>query len=360
MKNKIVFFGGVGSPAQFGGEPTKNKEIIKRLKELGAVLTVIDCNNARSHPWKLLKIMSRLFVNLLFHSQATFIFSTSFGNIYPFFKILYWLPVRRHIVYWVIGGTLPGRVADGAYKKKYLLLIDLFITEGIKMKKRMMELGFDNVSYRPNFKTILSLPAIHKFEDGCIHFFFLSRITRHKGCSYIFDCMNRLNDEGWASKYVVDFYGSIDDEYKEEFQKSIQTIFNARYQGCINLQEFLGYETLAKYHYMLFPTFWFGEGFPGVIIDAYTAGVPIISSDWNLNPEFVIDGKTGIVVPAHDVERLLDAMRGAVEGCYPNAEMSVACQEAAMKYDTRNVIDQELFDMITTRNTLKPTTGMRS
>lgn len=347
MQRKIVFFGGIGSSTQFGGELTKNKEITQRLNELGAEITLIDCYKARLNPWRLLKITFLLFSSLMFNIKATFIFSSSFGNIYPFFKLIYWLPFHRHIIYWVIGGTLPNLIADGTYKKKYLKKIELFITEGRKMQRHMIELGFKNVLYKPNFKSIPSLPRINKQDDGRIHFFFLSRITPQKGCQYIFDCMKRLNNDGLTTKYVVDFYGNVDNEYKNEFNKSIGSISNANYQGCINLHNHIGYEILAKYHYMLFPTFWYGEGFPGVIVDAYIAGVPIISSDWNLNPEFVIDKKTGLVVATHNVDELFNVMRKAILWEFPNAEMSIFCQEAALEYDTRNVINQNLFDTIT-------------
>lgn len=46
-KHHIIFFGGVGSSDQFGGELTKNKEIIARLQELGCRVDVIDSYNAR-------------------------------------------------------------------------------------------------------------------------------------------------------------------------------------------------------------------------------------------------------------------------------------------------------------------------
>ena len=46
------------------------------------------------------------------------------------------------------------------------------------------------------------------------------------------------------------------------------------------------------------------EGFSNAIIEAMAAGLPLVVSDVGGNSEAVIDGETGIVVPAHDPVRL--------------------------------------------------------
>ena len=63
---------------------------------------------------------------------------------------------------------------------------------------------------------------------------------------------------------------------------------------------------------MLFPTFWKGEGFPGVIIDAFVSGLPVIASDWNMNAEVVVDGENGFVIKANCVDALMDKMKYAL------------------------------------------------
>lgn len=344
---KIVFFGGIGSSITFGGEPTKNKEIIARLSELGGDITIIDSLKARSNKVKLLKIMLRLLGCILLYPQATFIFSTSFSNIYPLFKILSIYPLRLNIVYWVIGGTFAERISQGIYRPKYLKKIHFFIVEGFKMKKRMLELGFSNVQYKPNFKSVWTLPQIRKADDERIHFLFLSRIMPDKGCQYILQCVSILNKKGLTDRYVVDFYGNIDDDYLREFEKEVDNLANVNYCGSLQLQNESNYTVLARYHYMLFPTYWFGEGFPGVVIDAYKAGVPIIGSDWNINSEFIKENVTGIIVPVHSVEKLCGVMENAILGIYDNERMSENCQKEVMRYDTKNVIDEDLFAVLT-------------
>ncbi len=346
MKNKIIFFGGTGTNKDFGGELTKNKEIIARLCELGCNVTVIDSYKSRASKTKLLKVCLKFFASVLTYPKATYIFSTSFGNTYPLLKILYRLPHKLHIAYWVIGGNLAERIVEGAYDRKYLKIVSLFIVEGTQMKQRMAEAGFDNVLYRPNFKTVGKLPTIKKANDGKIHFYFLSRIMPDKGCRYILQSVEALNRKDLSDRYVVDFYGGVDDDYKAEFNKEVNRYSNVNYCGSLQLQDERNYEVLAKYHYMLFPTYWIGEGFPGVVIDAYKAGTPIIGSDWNLNSEFIKDGKTGIVVPTHSVQRLTDAMEDVILGKCNTDEMSANCQKELEKFNTKYVVNESLVESI--------------
>lgn len=223
----------------------------------------------------------------------------------------------------------------------------MFIVEGIKMKKRMVDLGFNNVWYEPNFKTIGALPPIRKIDDGRIHFLFISRIMPDKGCRYILQCVSALNKKGLLNRYVVDFYGTIDADYQQVFEDEVKRAANVNYCGSLQLQDERNYEVLARYHYMLFPTHWLGEGFPGVVIDAYKAGVPIIGSDWNLNPEFIKEGITGILVPTHSVEKLCETMEKAIFGKFDNMKLSENCQKEVWRYNTQNVTNMDLLDMLT-------------
>lgn len=57
------------------------------------------------------------------------------------------------------------------------------------------------------------------------------------------------------------------------------------------------YATFSDCYCMLFPTYWKGEGFLGAIIDFYISGLPVITTDWNMNKEVFQDVETGLIVP---------------------------------------------------------------
>lgn len=336
--------GGIGSPTQFGGELTKNKEIVNRLNELGYDITTIDSYKARGNIGKIILIAFKFLWLTFSHKKTPFLISTSFGNIYPLLKIIKLFNYKPHIVFWAIGGNLAEKIKQGEYNYKYTRLIDLFIVEGEKMKKDLENLGIKQVIHLPNFKSVLKLPLIQKKSEEHILFYFLSRVTPTKGCDYILKTAQKLNENGYKDKYSIDFYGSIESNYSESFKKEVNSMDNVSYKGTINFQDPNSYKQLAQYHYMLFPTYWKGEGFPGVIIDAYTCGTPILASDWNFNSEFVKNGVTGIIYKTHSEEELYQVMENAINMKYDNNMLSMNCQKEVWNYDTKHVITKELID----------------
>ena len=74
---------------------------------------------------------------------------------------------------------------------------------------------------------------------------------------------------GLQNKFLIDFYGKIDDSYESSFKERVDLIPNVNYQGFLNLGENEGYDKLSTYDMMLFPTYWKGEGFASVFIDSF-------------------------------------------------------------------------------------------
>lgn len=58
---------------------------------------------------------------------------------------------------------------------------------------------------------------------------------------------------------------------------------------------------------LILPSFW--EGFPYVIIEAMAHGIPVIATDVGGVSEAVLDGRTGLLIPPCDPERLRQAIR---------------------------------------------------
>ena len=91
---------------------------------------------------------------------------------------------------------------------------------------------------------------------------------------------------------------------------------------------------------MLFPTFWDGEGFPGTIVDAFSAGLPVIATDWNCNAEIVDDMVNGIIYPNEDIKDL----RSAIEWCISHKKEVInwkkSCLEKAREYQPDSYIEK--------------------
>lgn len=352
MKNEIIIIGWInkGKPADCG-ETMKNQLMIQKLEKLGVKCYLADFKNWHKHPWVFLQLLWYMLV----HRNATLIFSTSTENVYPMMKLMKWIGWKQHTVHWVIGGSLGDKVEKGIYSKYVIGYIDYTIVESPIMKKQLESYGVKGVITLPNFKPINYYPDIKERISSVgshqLKFVFLSRIMPEKGCDYIIECAKQLNNKGLEQNFIIDFYGAVAKTYETVFSKKISSLNNVNYKGFLDLRENSGYDKLASYDVMLFPTYWKGEGFAGVFIDAFISGVPIIASDWAHNRQFLSENNTALFVPVHDVNSLANKMQECIEGKYDLSRMSVLCQKQAETYNVDKVITKDLLYKIGILNT---------
>ena len=306
----------------------------------------VDFKNWRRHPW----VFLQLIWNLVIHKKDTIIFSTSTVNVYPMMKLMKKVKWKQPTIHWVIGGTLGEKVKNGIFDKDIIGYMDWTIVESNLMVQQLTDCGVKNVFQLPNFKPITYYPNIKerinewkKEITRPLRFVFLSRIMKEKGCDDIIEAARRLNATGFKDKYTIDFYGKIAETYKTDFFQKLEPLQNVNYRGFLNLQNEKGYDKLSQYDLMLFPTYWKGEGFAGVFIDALISGIPMIVTDWAHNRQFMTEGETALFIPVHDVSALYNKMKECIEGCYDIRKMALKCQQNAETYNVDKVITKSLL-----------------
>lgn len=328
------------------GETMKNQLLVQRLEELGVRCRQIDVKGWRKHPW----IFIQLAWDMIVHHNDTIIFSSSAANTYPMMKLMYRFGWKQKTVHWVIGGLFGERVQKGYFDRKVVGIIDHTLVESPLMKIQLESCGLKNVKVVPNFKPINYYPSIDwkskEDRNRPLRFVFLSRIIPEKGCDYILEAAQILNEKEYFQKFSVDFYGKIDEAYKDTFFSKVNQLENVRYSGFLNLRNLEGYDILSQYDAMLFPTYWMGEGFAGIFIDAMISGLPIIATDWMHNKYLLKDGETAMFIPAHDAKALAIKMQECIDCRVDLAAMACHCQQTAQSYDTKKVITRELLKEI--------------
>ncbi len=106
--------------------------------------------------------------------------------------------------------------------------------------------------------------------------------------------------------FNLDIYGQIDSNQTEWFEQLKNAFPDCiKYKGIAKPEESVG--TIKSYFALLFPTYYEGEGFAGTLIDAFSAGVPIIASDWRYNSE-IVDESVGTVYPTRDNEAFVEVL----------------------------------------------------
>ena len=343
MKNKVILVGAINEGnVPTCGETMKNQLFVKRFNELFDKVITVDTLNWKKRPWVLVK----LFFTLLFNRRAKVIISAS-SAASKLISFLYYIPLCKDVYFWVVGGNLADSIKAENYNLKALASLNRILVQGESMVRELRQLGLDNVKYVPNSKPITFTPTITtKDKSAPYRFVFLSRIHPSKGIKEIVEATKQLNEMGIQNKFTVDFYGKIEQGYEEEFNAAIAPLSNVSYRGFLNLMDNRRYEELSTYDVMLFPTYWDGEGFPGIVIDANMSGLPLIASDWSMNKEVVIEGKTGFIIPTHDSEALKEKMKLFIDGQVDLYGMKQTCVEYVQQFDFRNVLSVDLMKKI--------------
>ncbi|GEQ84853.1 hypothetical protein ULMS_03610 [Patiriisocius marinistellae] len=137
--------------------------------------------------------------------------------------------------------------------------------------------------------------TIRRFEK---RFVFISRILPCKGVEEIVEASKNLPKD-----YIIDLYGPINNDfYPNNYFDSLPI----NYCGILKPNKVLS--TINKYNVMLLPTYCYGEGYPGAIIEALSLGVPTISTHFNSISEIITHKSNGILVPIQDSTALEKAI----------------------------------------------------
>jgi glycosyltransferase involved in cell wall biosynthesis len=297
-----------------GGEEYKNQLLCREFAKMGFKLAIVDTHNWRIKPRTWLMLFTELFVN----EHNNVIISAASKSTYSLIRIIRFCrpSLLKKTHYFVIGGFFPQGVEIGIYKNKYYQDLKSIVVEGSKLKIQLSKLGIqENVVVIPNFKPNFKLNQTLKSENKW-RFIFISTICKEKGVDLIFEAINELQKTfNGQNNLEVDLYGPIEKNYRFSFYQSLDKYKNlVNYRGYLNIIENPqhSYEMLSTYDVMLFPTMYKGEGFPGVLIDAMIAGIPVIVSDWNMNSEVVKDGVTGFLMRENTARELSLIMRNCM------------------------------------------------
>jgi glycosyltransferase involved in cell wall biosynthesis len=305
MVPKLLFIGAINlSNSPRGGEDYKNQLIFEKLMHSNVFDTIeIDTYNWKKKPL----LVANLFLKLLFSQFDSIVISASSASTYFLLKIISKIKpsILFKIHYLVIGGYFPEGIRSKRYDWKIYNNLKSIVVEGEILKKQFVSCTkLKNLQVISNFKKFDYEISLKEKERNCFKFVFIGRISKPKGILEIIEAVSILKAGNPEMNFSVDFYGPVED--KIEFPEGLSLNYMG-YLDIMNNQQ-KSYATLSEYSCMLFPTHWKGEGFPGVIIDAYIAGLPVIATDWSMNKEVVIHGETGLIVPIQDVNALAMAM----------------------------------------------------
>ena len=218
---------------------------------------------------------------------------------------------HRRLHYSVIGGWLQDLLPNHPDVMKALHTFTGIYVETKTMMDALQKLGFTNVYVVPNCKplSIIKKNDLDTSYSEPYKLVTFSRVTEKKGIGTAVDIVTKLNKKYGRKVFLLDIYGPVDSGEDERWFAELQKSFTdaITYRGNAPFDKSV--EILSGYFALLFPTQYFTEGIPGTIIDAYAAGVPVISSKWKSFSDVVDEGVTGLGFEFNkggDLERIME------------------------------------------------------
>ncbi len=247
---------------------------------------------------------------------------------------------KRKLHYVVIGGWLPTFLRKHPVLKHFLMSFDGIYVETNTMKKSLEEQGLQNVFVMPNCKKLNILDesqlVYHTTEPYKLCTF--SRVMKEKGIEDAVNAVRTINENCGRTVYTLDIYGQIDPTQVGWFEQ-IKNSFPdyVKYGGIVPFDKSV--EVLRQYFALLFPTGFFTEGVPGTIIDAFAAGVPVISSEWENFADVIDDGVTGLGYSFDNSDELVLLLKKIASDPQIIQAMKVACVAKAKSFTPDVVLD---------------------
>lgn len=339
--NKIYFIGSIqqGQSPTGGGAQVKNQIFLEYLYKRFLKVMVYDT-------WGKNKIVSfvRIFqIILSANKDDVIVISLSFRGVYQIAKLSKLLKIRRKAYYWVVGGDIAINLQNYSLKgREYLYFFEKIIVQAEYILKDLIDLGIINVEVVPNFKKIDYLPALEEYKGDIVNFVFLSRIISEKGVDLIIEVAKRVAK--CRKDFIIDFYGKLDKSYSLKYFSKLR-LCNIQYKGFLDLTQKKNYDVLASYDFALFPTFFKGEGFPGILVDNFIAGLPTIVSNFHANPEVIIDFENGFIIETNNADALYEKILYVLNHREIIGTMSKNARDSARKYEVDKVLDDAFIKL---------------
>lgn len=257
-----------------------------------------------------------------------------FGRLLPIFKKFF---KNRKIHYVVIGGWLSVMLEKQKGLAESLKKFDGIYVETNTMKRALAAQGFENVFVMPNCKELTPISASELVYQDKVPYRLctFSRVMKEKGIEDAVNAVKNVNEVLGYTAYSLDIYGQIDlsqNEWFDELKNNFPSYIT--YGGQIPFDKSV--ETLKNCFALLFPTHYFTEGIPGTIIDAYAAGVPVISARWESFDDIVDDEETGLGYEFDNIADFEQKLIFAAKSPSVMNDMKICCLKRSEDYKPSN------------------------
>lgn len=180
-----------------------------------------------------------------------------------------------------------------------------------------------------------------------IKILYLSNLMKEKGYVDVLRAIPDVIKENPQVKFFFagEYWRQDDKTFAQKFIKKNRLEPYIKHLGAISGQE--KYDLLFDSDIFVFPSY--NEGMPFVIIEAMSAGLPIISTNVGAIKEMVIDGENGFIVEKQNPQQIAEKIIYFIKNPEIRKQMGLKSRERFLKYYTKeHFIDalQNIFQSV--------------
>lgn len=241
---------------------------------------------------------------------------------------------KKKLHYIVIGAWLADDLSQNKWLIRFTKKIDFIYVQTKTLKEKLSDINIsENIHILSNFKLLkaTSLSEVVKNNDLPYKTCTLSRVHYMKGIEDAIKVVADINVKYGKKTLSLDIIGPIEYGYEEDFYKLVnQHAAYVSYNGSIQYDKTI--DVLRHYHFLMFPTKYYTEGFPGTIVDAFFSGVPVLASRWESYKDIIEDNVTGISYEFNNSKDLFDKACYLIDNPQKVMEMKRNCFIESKKY----------------------------
>lgn len=307
MNRKLLVIGALphkGKGSTFGGVTVLNKRFLEFLEGSEVDFNFITLNKFHFRFSGLLNSIY-FFLILLFKLKGVshVLFNATYKGIYYISPLVYILTkiFKKKFIIRIFAGNLDQSLQNTNKLNRFIvdktiLKSDFIFVETKHLIDFLKRRGCENVFWYPNVRPkIITKNNIPKYNSK---FVFIGHVKESKGIKEIIEASKIIGED-----YCIDVYGPFTDG---SCSTNDFAVSNVDYKGIISPDDVIN--TLMRYDILLLPTFHNGEGYPGIIIEAFSIGMPVIASKWRAIPE-IVNNNNGILITPKNSQELAKSMR---------------------------------------------------
>jgi glycosyltransferase involved in cell wall biosynthesis len=179
--------------------------------------------------------------------------------------------------------------------------------------------------------------ALTASDDRVVRFVYVGEVRREKGIQELIHAFRRARDMLQSNhiSITLDIFGPTKSDFHDTFYDLLNSSEHITYHGYVDHAVLI--EQLGHFDALVLPTYFPSEGYPGVVLEAMSFGLPVIATRWRSIPEIVIHEENGLLCEPRDIDGLANCMIRIALGDQLRRHLGEKAREVARQFDV-NVI----------------------